>query len=288
MKEKKNLIIILILLVGVVGITLAYFSNSTSIDNLFSTKKYGSTITEEFISPDSWLPGDETSKSIVATNTGEVDQAVRISYTEKWLDSNNNELNGWIHEDGSKSSHTTEEELSNDERVAIINFDNNDDWTYKDGYYYYNYKLSPNESTSSLIKSVTFNPKTKLDDTCTTTISDGKKTITCNSSGSDYDNAKYTLTFKIETVQFNKYMNAWNTDVIVAELKSITSACSYELGDEISYDGEEYYVLNDANYIRNQLEKNTSKMLCLNDSGHCVDFENMKSVINSYLDKISQ
>ena len=245
MKEKKNLIIILILLVGVVGITIAYFSNTTSIDNLFSTKKYGSTITEEFISPDSWLPGDETSKSIVATNTGEVDQAVRISYTEKWLDSNNNELNGWIHEDGSKSSHETEEELSSDERVAVINFDNNDDWTYNNGYYYYNYRLQPNESTSSLIRSVTFNSKTKLDDTCETTISDGKKTITCNSSGSDYDNAKYTLTFKIETVQFNKYMNAWNTDVAILEEQALFCD-AFEVGEVVTYNNAEYYVLKDS------------------------------------------
>ena len=245
MKEKKNLIIILILLVGVVGITLAYFSNSTSIDNLFSTKKYGSTITEEFISPDGWLPGDETSKSIVATNTGEVDQAVRISYTEKWLDSNNNELNGWIHEDGTKSSHTTEEELSSDERVAIINFDNNDDWTYKDGYYYYNYRLQPNESTSSLIKSVTFNPKTKLDDTCTSSISNGKKTVTCNSSGSDYDNAIYTLTFTIETVQFNKYGSAWGVDVALAEERQLYCD-AYEVGEVVTYNNQDYYVLKDS------------------------------------------
>ena len=59
--------------------------------------------------------------------------------------------------DGTKSNHTTQEELETDERVAIINFDNASDWTYEDGYYYYKYTLSPNESSSSLIESVTFN-----------------------------------------------------------------------------------------------------------------------------------
>ena len=175
---------------------------------------------------------------------GDVDQTVRISYTEKWLDSNENELNGWIHEDGSKSNHTTEEELSNDERVALINFDNLSDWTYKDGYYYYNYRLQPSESTSSLIKSVTFNPKTKLDDTCTETISNGKKTINCNSSGEDYDNATYTLTFKIETVQFNKYKESWGTSTNIALGRSLCN--SYKRGDEITYDGAKYYVLYDS------------------------------------------
>ncbi len=121
MNNKKTiLILILVLTIGLIGLGIAYFSNSTSFENLFSTNPYGSTVTEQFISPDNWLPGDVTEKTIVATNSGNVDQAVRIKITEKWLDSNNNELNGWIHEDGTKSNHTTEEELSTDERVAII------------------------------------------------------------------------------------------------------------------------------------------------------------------------
>ena len=39
---------------------ITYFSNTTSIDNLFSTKEYGSTIEEIFVSPDNWLPGGAT------------------------------------------------------------------------------------------------------------------------------------------------------------------------------------------------------------------------------------
>ena len=218
MNNKKTiLILILVLTIGLIGITVVYFANSTSIDNLFSTNPYGSTVTETFVSPDNWLPGDITEKTIIATNSGSVDQAVRIKVNEKWLDSNNNELNGWIHPDGTKSNHTTSDELLTDERVVIINYDNNSDWTKVGDYCYYNYKLSPNEETSSLIKSVTFNPKTKLDDTCASSVSNGKKKVTCNSSGSDYDNATYTLIFTIETVQFNKYTSAWNTDLEIAE-----------------------------------------------------------------------
>ena len=91
MNNKKTiLILILVLTIGLIGLGIAYFSNSTSFDNLFSTNPYGSTVTEQFISPDNWLPGDVTEKTIVATNSGNVDQAVRIKITEKWLDSNNN------------------------------------------------------------------------------------------------------------------------------------------------------------------------------------------------------
>ena len=223
-KTNKILVVILLLLVvGVVGLTIAYFSNSTDVSNVFTTQPYGTTVNEDFVAPSNWLPGDVTNKTITATNTGNVDEAVRISFTENWKTKNNGTLNGWIHSDGTKSTHSTAIELENDERVAIIHFVNPSEWTYEDGYYYYNYKLAPNETTSSLIESVEFNAKTKLDDTCDTTIDGNKKIITCNSSGEDYDDAKYTLTFTVETVQYNKYSEAWNlpqnTSIAILEEK---------------------------------------------------------------------
>ena len=72
-------------------------------------------------------------------------------------------------------------------------------------------KLAPNETTSSLIDSVTFNPKVTLGDTCIENETATGKTITCNSSSNDYDNATYKLIITIETVQYNKYNEAWST-----------------------------------------------------------------------------
>ena len=224
MNNKKSVIaLLLVAIIGIVGLTLAYFANSTDVENTFTTKEYGTTYTEEFVSPDNWLPGDTTNKTIVATNTGQVDQAVRIHVSEAWTTHNDGTLNGWIHTDGTKSNHTTETELANDERVAILNLANASDWTKVGDYYYYNYKLAPGESTTSFLESVTFNPKTKLDDTCTTTTNNGVTTTTCNSSGDDYDNATYTLTFTIETVQYNKFASAWNTGntVTIAEERQL-------------------------------------------------------------------
>ena len=45
---------------------------------------------------------------------GDINQAVRILVTESWTTANNGTLNGWIHPDGSKSTHSTEIELSTD------------------------------------------------------------------------------------------------------------------------------------------------------------------------------
>ena len=240
MNNKKTIIIlILVLTIGIIGLTVAYFSNSTTLNNIFETKPYGDVFTEEFVAPTNWLPGDTTNKSVVATNTGEVDQAVRVKLTESWKTANNGTLNGWIHTDGTKSTHETENDIANDERVAIINFDNDSDWTKVGDYYYYNYKLAPNESTSSLIKSVTFNSKTKLDDTCESSTNGSTKTVTCNSSGDDYDHATYKLKIDIETVQYNKYQEAWNTNVAIASEKP-SSGVDTLLSNEINADGAAY------------------------------------------------
>ena len=218
MKKNKSLIIILMLLIGVVGITIAYFSNTTSIDNLFSTKEYGSTIEEVFTSPSNWLPGTTTDKEITVTNSGLVDEAVRISYSEKWIAKDGTILSGLIDSNGNLTDNT-----ENSEHAAIINFSDNDDWTDSNGYYYYNYKLSPNETTSSLIDSVTFNSKTKNSSNCITNTNNGTKTITCNSTQSGYDGATYTLSFNIETVQYDKYKGTWGVDIATFGMKPMTA-----------------------------------------------------------------
>ena len=147
-----------------------------------------------------YLPGDTTNKTITATNTGQVDQAVRISLSQEWVSHNGDTL-----------------ALSkNGVTAAVLNLANTSDWTKVGDYYYYNYKLAPGETTTSFLESVTFNKDIELDDTCTESVNNGVRTISCNSSGDDYDNATYTLTLTIETVQYNKYASAWGTGNSVA------------------------------------------------------------------------
>ncbi|MBQ9318519.1 MAG: hypothetical protein IJR82_02685, partial [Bacilli bacterium] len=138
MKQNRNLIILLLVsIIGVVGVTIAYFSSTTTFDNVFQTSEYGTTYIEKFVSPDNWLPGDETEKTLQVTNSGNVDEAVRVIVEESWV---------------SKKG-TTLPLTQGDNVAALINFINNDDWTKVevDGenyyYYYYNYKLAPGETT---------------------------------------------------------------------------------------------------------------------------------------------
>ena len=218
MKKNKSLIIILlIVVVGVIGLTLAYFTNTASVSNEFKSKKYGTTVTEEFISPDNWLPGTSTDKSLTVTNSGQVDEAVRISYTESWT---------------SRSAKNNEEEgdlplAQNGNTAALIHFTNTDDWTTvtENGttYRYYNYKLAPSATTSELLDYVTFNPAITNNSNCTTREENGTKTITCNSTGTGYDDATYKLTFNIETIQYDKYKTAWGTNVNIASMKPMNA-----------------------------------------------------------------
>lgn len=196
-KNKKKLLIVSgISLLTILGGTLAYFTTSTEIANFFKTALYQNKIVETFESPSDWKPGTTTEKSIVVTNTGSIDMAVRASYTEKWVNNKGKEIS-LTDEDGNVAS--------------IINF--NDSWKKDaDGYYYYGSKanmtaLKPNETSTSFISGVTFNENIKA--TLTETISDHGQTITYTSSGNGYDNAKYTLTIKIDTIQYDQAINIW-------------------------------------------------------------------------------
>lgn len=195
-KKMKLLIVGGISLFTVLGGTLAYFTTSSTIKNVFNTAKYETQIVEDFVSPEDWTPGTTTSKTIKVTNNGSIDMALRASYEEKWVNANGEELS-----------------LTDaDNNVAsIINF--NDSWKLDDdGYYYYGSKesltkLPPNNTSTSFISGVTFNEKIKA--SLNTTVSQDGQTITFTSTGNGYDNATYTLTVRIDTIQYDQAHNVW-------------------------------------------------------------------------------
>ena len=195
-KNKKMLVVTGLSLATVLGGTLAYFNTNSSIVNTFKTALYQNEIIETFSPPITWTPGTTTEKSVKVTNTGNTDMAIRATYTEKWVNANGEEL-------------SLKDE--NDNVAAIIDF--NTTWQLSDdGYYYYGSKdnlkkLLPDDTSSSLINSVTFNENIKAN--LKETISDDGRTITFLSDGYGYDNAQYTLTLKLETVQYDQAENIW-------------------------------------------------------------------------------
>lgn len=175
----------------VIGTTLAYFTTSDDIINNFKTGKYQTTIKEDFIGTDSWLPGEKIDKKVIVENTGEVAMAARVRYEEEWINSNGNSL--------------PLNDMNNNP-ISIIEF-NNIDWKKADdGYYYYGSKnnktkIDAHQSSTSFINSVTLNSNVNASFYLTST--DGGKTIIYESNGNGYDNATYKLTIYIDTIQYS-------------------------------------------------------------------------------------
>ena len=233
MKNKKNIVIISIIgVVGLVLVTFAYFSSSSVIDNLFHTAEYGTTITEEFVSPPNWVPGAVEQKRVYVTNTGDVPVAVRISYTESWTSLNGDNLDLTFTKEGQSIP------------AAILAFGDNflQNWvkSTENGvdYYYYNTILESGESTTDFLKSVTFNENVTSEANCENTNIYDQNTgdltgveQTCT-SGDGYDGGTYNLTLTIQTVQSSVYKTVWNTN--------------YEIGTPVILQTGVQYLLDNA------------------------------------------
>ena len=194
-EEKKNkkltklFVAIAIMLIVGIGGTFAYYQSTIPFENEFKTGKYGAEVTENFVSPADWVPGDTTNKDVIVKNTGSICENVRVTYQEEWKDSNGN----------------TVPLERNGVRAAIINFDNTTDWV-KDGkYYYYQADLMPGEETNSFISSVTYNPDVNLGYTCETV----GNTKTCTNDSNIYAGGTYKLTIKVETIECDKKTDGW-------------------------------------------------------------------------------
>lgn len=200
MNKKKNIYAFILLIVGgILSLTFSYFSDTFIKENKFKALKYGSIAEEKFKAPNNWVPGDKVAKSLTIKNLGDVDEAVRVTYEEQWISKNGKKL--------------PLKQGNND--VVDIHWINSDDWTREENTFYYNYKLTSHETTSELLDYVIFNPEVTLENNCITT-KDGDYTIrTCNSNGNGYDGATYTLKFIIETVQYDKYQDIWDTNVVI-------------------------------------------------------------------------
>ena len=224
-KNKKSLIAIVALFL-VIGVTIAYFTSSASFENIFNTGTYKVVTTEVFESPDNWKPGEEIPKTITTKNEGTIPAAVRVSLTEKWEDSNGVDITTSI-----------------PTGAVVINLDNTGQWTKVGNYYYYNYILEPNETTSSFIKSVTLNAQLGSGDDVDCTPSADGLSVTCEATDPLYG-AKYKLTLTKETVQADKYQEVWNTNFEITDkpplvqiMNSDRTKDTLEFGDEICING---------------------------------------------------
>lgn len=244
MKKNKKIRVIagLMALTLVVG-TLAFFSKEMSIDNPFSTKKYGGETIEKFTPEKNWEPGGQVTKEVQAKNTGDYPLYVRVKFDEKW------ERNGVEFEKFSSSDKDLFFPASADKGIVngsyvykhLSGVEQNTWIDGKDGYFYYKTELAPKSESNSGITSILMDYVTLCKDADMGTynesqmkyalvdesknaedltdadyvltkapdnIPDGKvlyqkKVITLDENNAGYAGADYTLTITTELVQAN-------------------------------------------------------------------------------------
>lgn len=205
-KNKKPLIALLVVaLIGIIGGTFAYFTDTTTFENIFKLGKYETTTTETFTSPKDWTPGTTTPKTVTVQNTGNVDVAVRVSIEQSWTKKDN----GGNLPNLKFKTDTKLADPAGTEDIAHINFSSGDNWQQSGNYWYYKTKLSAGDSTEAFIDSVTFNKDFLVGKTCKTVKDGGAETPECTSYNMDYSEASYKLVIKVETVQFDAYKTIW-------------------------------------------------------------------------------
>ena len=257
---KKNKIIAIIVLCALLlvgGGTLAYFnSRHTNVTSL-TTKVYSTQSTQEYTSPENFLPGTLVNMNTKVENTGEVTVAVRAKIEESWTSRNNASLP--LYQTRSNKYYRTILFNTNESQECLTTACATDitsinaDWTYSNGYYYYKNFLDEDDETSSLVNSILFNSYIENDISCSTDALTGDNV--CSSTGNGYDDATYNLTITFETVQSDAYAAYWNTNVSITEKVEspvqLVNGTGLNPGDEISINNEHFYILsNDGTDVK--------------------------------------
>jgi len=83
-KQKKVVLMFTLATAAVIvgGMTFAWFSSKDQVTNRLSAAgNYGTSIVEDFQSPEDWIPGQEINKDVSVVNTGSVDALVRMYFS---------------------------------------------------------------------------------------------------------------------------------------------------------------------------------------------------------------
>lgn len=250
-KSKKVKAVVGLLALAMVVGTLAYFSKTMSIDNPFSTKKYGGETVEKFTPENNWEPGGQVTKEVQAKNTGDYDLWVRVKFDEKWerdgqlipgTDLHSTDATKFFPESADNAVAGGSSVYKNLAGVKDSSWIDG-----KDGYFYYKETLKKDQTTSKLLDYVTLckdanmgkyevsemkyalvdknTTADQLEDSdytytsAPTTIPKGqvlyqKKVVSLDSNNAGLAGANYTLTITTQLVQANADAateNGWTT-----------------------------------------------------------------------------
>ena len=287
---KKNRIIIIMFLLCILileGSTLAYFNSRHTNETTLSTKVYSTKSSQNFTSPEDFLPGTLVNINTKVTNTGEVEIAVRAKIEESWTSHNNVSLplyqtrNNKYYRAILFNTNSSQECLTTS--CATDNASINSDWIYSNGYYYYKYFLSEDDETTSLISNLLFNSYIENEMNCST--NELGQNI-CSSTGTSYDNATYNLSITFETVQSDVYKTYWNTNANITEYVAPVPSTFSINGSEYQYEegmtfGE--WVESEYNIDRyGAVDEDEGAYIFFHTHGTEIGFDNCREFAHSY------
>lgn len=191
-KSKKMLSIIALLLILVVGSTIAYFNSNTSFANKFNLSAYDVQIEEEFY-------GTWGTKKVTFANKDTTPVVIRVSYNEMWKSSETED---------NKVLYLSNSVKVNDKYIEAAVKDWTGEWSSdfiqgSDGWYYYKKvldKVDSGKDKVTVLNSVELNDELKA-----------------SKSYSDYLQAKYELDFNFEAIQASEkaVKEIWNYDILI-------------------------------------------------------------------------
>lgn len=167
MKRKLLFVsVVAILVASIAGGTLAYFTAEGKAHNVITSGGVEIAVKEwadeektvPFRDLDGVMPGMKVTKIAEVKNTGSAAAWVRVKLEKKIT--------------------LADKTAQSDPGLVILEL-NTEDWTEKDGYYYYKEAVAPGETTAPLLKSVAFDTK----------------------MGNDYQNAKANVDVLAQAVQ---------------------------------------------------------------------------------------
>lgn len=178
-KNKKSLFFLLALLVvGGIGGTIAFFTSTVTYANLFQVSKYNVVVEEKF-------NNEFGTKEVNFVNNSKAPAVIRINYNEFWTRIANTDqiiLNNLVNGTSLVTKSWT---------PTFLN-----DFTYHDGWYYYNKVLKEKENVQVL-----------------TAINLNSTLLNTADLKEEYHNADYELDFNLESVQASSkaIKSVWNT-----------------------------------------------------------------------------
>lgn len=170
--DKGRGIIRLMLIVSLVAVlasvigTFSYSNSAGIADNYLPASTFKVDLIDIFESSPT-LPGDTVNKDVSMANSGTLDAIVRIQLTPSWTPGTDAQTN----------------DLLTDAVTILFGPDAATDWTYINGWYYYNKILEPEQTTSLLVDALTL------------------QAVSNDLHATDYSGASYNLKVHGESLQ---------------------------------------------------------------------------------------